>query len=160
MPEPGREAKTRTEIDSSISQGWELPSHAGMCAMQVSMETQHTMYCHRAAPGMQSGLQGDLCSHSRAMVWVVGQRGHVNCFRMSSKCSWGCSGCPAAFAAALEGGDCKGFFSWGVLGNCRGVPWGSSRAVRASFEKWRETLTHPWGSQALAKIGMELRQPL
>lgn len=30
-------------------------------------------------------------------------------------------------------------------------------AVRASFEKWRETLIHPLGSQALSKIGMGLR---
>lgn len=49
MPEPGREVKALTEIDSSIFQGWELPSHAGMCAMLVSMETQHKMYFHRGA---------------------------------------------------------------------------------------------------------------
>lgn len=49
MAEAGREVKTPTEIDSSISQGWELPGHAGMCAMLVSMETQRTMYFHPAA---------------------------------------------------------------------------------------------------------------
>lgn len=46
---------------------------------------------------------------------------------------------------------------WGIAGV---VPWGSSRAGRACLAKWREALTHPWGSQALAKIGMGLRQPL
>lgn len=49
MPEPGREVEKPTEIDGGISQGWELPGPAGMCAMLVSMETQHTMYFQRGA---------------------------------------------------------------------------------------------------------------